>query len=260
MRWVAFVGVVVLAQFVLKLASPEATTQATQTTENTQHTQPDTLGEQEWQQEKQVVNPEPTQPKETLYSVVKVTDGDTLKVNIGGITETIRLVGMDTPETVHPTKPVECFGIEASNKAKELLSGKQVSLEADSTQGDRDKCGRLLRYVFLSNGTHFNRLMISEGYAHEYTYNTPYKYQAEFKQAEKEARENSRGLWGEVCNSYQEPTPTQTNCDCGGNIYNCSDFSTHAEAQSCYESCGGVGNDIHRLDRDKDGLACEALP
>ena len=131
-----------------------------------------------------------------LYDVVSVTDGDTIKVNIGGTTETIRLIGIDTPETVDPRKPVQCFGQEASKKSKELLTGKKVRLEADPTQGERDKYGRLLRFVFLEDGTNFNKMMIAEGYAHEYTYDSnPYKYQVEFKDAEKQAREANKGLW-----------------------------------------------------------------
>ena len=233
-----------------------------------------------------------SQPKSTqnnLYKVVKVIDGDTITVEINGKKETVRLIGINTPETVDPRKPVECFGIEASNKAKEILTGKSVRLEADSIVGERGKYGRLLRYIFLENGTNFNKMMISEGYAYEYTYNPSYKYQDEFKQAEKEAREAKRGLWADdVCgsndtlpvttnNSSVVPATTTTsipvapattknttsnvNCYCTSNTYNCSDFQTHIEAQNLYNCClQKVGTDIHRLDRDKDGSACESLP
>lgn len=127
--------------------------------------------------------------------MVSVTDGDTLKINLNGKTETIRLIGIDTPETQDPRKPVQCFGKEASNKAKEMLNGQKVRIESDPTQGDKDKYGRLLRYVYLQDGTFFNKYMIEEGYAHEYTYNLPYKYQSEFKKAETQAREQNKGLW-----------------------------------------------------------------
>lgn len=145
-----------------------------------------------------------TEARETLsdsgkdnagYRVLKVVDGDTFDVEINGKTERLRMIGIDTPETVDPRKSVQCFGKEASNKAKELLGGQFVTLESDPTQGDRDKYGRLLRYAFLSDGTNYGLLMISQGYAHEYTYSLPYKYQKEFKQAEVEARENNKGLW-----------------------------------------------------------------
>lgn len=134
-------------------------------------------------------------------SVVSVTDGDTIKVDLNGKTETIRLIGIDTPETKDPRKTVQCFGQEASAKMTGLVSGQSVSLEADPTQEESDKYGRLLRYVFLSDGTNVNLLMIKEGYAHEYTYDLPYKYQKEFRQAETDARTKNLGLWSPTsCN------------------------------------------------------------
>lgn len=137
-----------------------------------------------------------------LYQVLKVVDGDTIQVDIDGQKKTVRLIGMDTPESVHPKKTVQCFGVEASNKAKELLNNKKVILEVDPTQADSDIYGRLLRYVFLENGENFNLMMIREGYAYEYTYkNSKYKYQDDFRNAEKEAKENDNGLWSEdTCN------------------------------------------------------------
>lgn len=124
--------------------------------------------------------------------VTRVVDGDT--VEVGGLGK-IRLIGIDTPETVDPRKPVQCFGREASDKAKQMLTGKKVRLESDPTQGDRDKYGRSLRYIYLEDGTFFNKWMIENGFAHEYTYNIPYKYMGEFKAAERAAREGGRGLW-----------------------------------------------------------------
>ncbi len=138
---------------------------------------------------------------QATYRVVKVVDGDTLDVNIDGKIERLRLIGIDTPETFDPRKSVQCFGKEASNKAKELLMNQFVTLEADESQGERDKYKRLLRYVFLPDGTNFNFYMISEGFANEYTYNDPYKYQAEFKQAQMDARSANKGLWDPLtCN------------------------------------------------------------
>jgi len=148
----------------------------------------------------------------TYYSVVNVVDGDTIKINLSGTTETLRLIGIDTPETVDPRKPVQCFGKEASNKAKELLSEQKVRIEKDSTQGDRDKYGRLLVYVWRQDGLFFNEYMVKQGYAHEYTYDTPYKYQAQFKADEKYARENQLGLWSPTtCNGDTTSSATQTN-------------------------------------------------
>lgn len=131
------------------------------------------------------------------HRVVRVIDGDTIAMEMNGKNVTVRLIGLDTPETVDPRRPVQCFGIEASAKAKELLTGQTVRLESDPSQGEHDKYGRLLAYVYLADGTLFNQLMIREGYGHEYTYNLPYRYQKEFKEAQVLARAQKRGLWAE---------------------------------------------------------------
>jgi micrococcal nuclease len=161
---------------------------------------------------------------EILYKVDRVVDGDTVDVVIDGRVERVRLIGINTPETVHPSKPVECFGVEASNKAKNTLSGEKVFLEFDDTQGRLDKYGRFLAYVFLEDGTNFNLSMINDGYAYEYTYDLSYKYQSEFKAAEAFARENSKGLWGSVCEDETKSVPavspnnSQSGNDNGCNI------------------------------------------
>lgn len=135
-----------------------------------------------------------------LSRVVRVVDGDTVVVHLHGATTTLRLIGLNTPEVVDPRRTVQCFGKEASNKAKELLTGASVRVELDPSQGTYDKYGRTLAYVFLADGTLFNKLMISEGYGYEYTYNVPYVYQTAFKQAQKSAQELGKGLWAEgVC-------------------------------------------------------------
>lgn len=129
------------------------------------------------------------------YPVLAVVDGDTIIVDLDGKKETVRLIGIDAPEKDDPRTKVRCFGIQALNKAKELLIGKKVKLQGDPTQGNRDKYHRLLRYVFLENGENVNQLMISEGYAFEYTYHLPYFYQEKFKEKQIEAQKNERGLW-----------------------------------------------------------------
>lgn len=125
-------------------------------------------------------------------AVTRVVDGDTIKVSTG---ITLRLIGIDTPETVDPRKPVQCFGREASNHAHQLLDKSSVSLEFDPTQGRLDRYGRTLAYVWMSDGRMFNELMIADGYAHEYTYDLPYRYQDQFIAAERAARDAPRGLW-----------------------------------------------------------------
>jgi len=135
-----------------------------------------------------------------LLPVIRVVDGDTIVVDIGGVPEKVRLIGVDTPEVVDPRKPVQCFGKEASTFTTNLLARQQVRLESDPTQSDRDKYGRLLRYVFLSDDTFVNKTIIEQGYGHEYTYRTLYHYRDEFKTAERNARDASRGLWDpEAC-------------------------------------------------------------
>jgi micrococcal nuclease len=129
-------------------------------------------------------------------TVVRVVGGDTVDVRVGGRVERVRLIGLDTPESVDPRRPVECFGREASRKAAELLPvGAAVQLEADPSQGDRDKYGRLLRYIVLPDGRHFAEVMIAEGYGFEYTYAVPHRYQERFRAAQRQAREEERGLW-----------------------------------------------------------------
>ena len=129
-------------------------------------------------------------------TLLSVTDGDTIRVSIDGRSEPVRLIGVDTPELLDPRKPVQCFAREASNHANELLTpGLSIGLEPDPTQDNRDKYDRLLRYVWLPDGRLFNLQTIAAGYAHEYTYDLPYKYQAQFKAAERQAREAEIGLW-----------------------------------------------------------------
>lgn len=138
-----------------------------------------------------------------FFQVVKVIDGDTILVDIEGKNRSVRLIGINAPETDDPRKKVECFGKEAKEKAIDLLTDKKVNLRSDPTQADKDKYGRLLRYVFLEDGTNFNKLMIEEGYAFEYTYNIPYQYQKEFKLAQKQAEENKKGLWADgICDNF----------------------------------------------------------
>ncbi len=129
--------------------------------------------------------------------VIDVVDGDTMRVEQNGENALIRLIGVDTPESVHPHKPVECFGKNAAAKAKAMLDGKRVLLEHDFNQDNKDKYGRYLRYVILEDGTIFNRQMIREGFAYEYTYDGDYKYQTGFKAAQLYAEINKLGFWAD---------------------------------------------------------------
>ena len=179
----------------------------------------------------QPVTTKTSNPQYAYYSVASVVDGDTIKINMNGTTETLRLIGMDTPETVDPRKPVQCFGKEASNKAKELLSGQKVRIEKDSTQDERDKYGRLLAYVWREDGLFYNEYMIKQGYAHEYTYDLPYKYQSQFKADQTYARENQLGLWspntcnGDTTTAAVTTSTTSSTTTTTGKYYTSSHYS-----------------------------------
>ena len=149
-----------------------------------------------------VDNTQSTMPVNAVAAkVIRVVDGDTIHVSLNNKDITIRMIGIDTPETVDPRKPVQCFGKEASNHAHQLLDGTIVYLEQDISQGDYDKYNRLLSYIWMPDGRLFNQVMITEGYAFEYTYHLPYKYQSQFKDAQRNAQSLQLGLWAPAtCN------------------------------------------------------------
>lgn len=150
------------------------------------------------------ISPSPLQPSslvsplpsgwEAKITVKKVIDGDTIELSTG---ERLRYIGIDTPETVDPRKPVQCFGKEAAERNKQLVLGKTVKLEKDISQTDR--YGRLLRYIYLineaGNEIMVNEVLVREGFAFASTFPPDVKYQTRFQEAEKEARANNRGLW-----------------------------------------------------------------
>lgn len=126
------------------------------------------------------------------YKVVGVVDGDTIDVLIDGKKERVRYIGMDTPETVDPYRPEECFGKEASKRNSELVLGKEVRLEKDVSE--RDEYGRLLRYVYTGDML-VNLELVSEGYATLLTVPPDVAQAAALKNAERTAREKGLGLW-----------------------------------------------------------------
>ena len=124
-----------------------------------------------------------------IYKVERAIDGDTLLLING---EKVRLIGVNTPETKHPQKPVEYFGKEAHLFTKQMVDGKEARFEFERQK--RDRYGRLLAYVYLLDGTFLNAEIIKQGYGFAYT-RFPFKYMGEFRRYEREARENKRGLW-----------------------------------------------------------------
>ncbi|MBI3671210.1 thermonuclease family protein [Candidatus Azambacteria bacterium] len=128
---------------------------------------------------------------EVEYFLVKrVVDGDTILLDNG---ERVRYIGMDTPESVKPDSPVECFGKEASERNKELVLGKTVRLKKDVSE--KDAYGRLLRYVYIDD-TFVNLELVDEGYAKAYTKKPDVKYSGIFKEAERKAKEKKLNMWG----------------------------------------------------------------
>ncbi len=130
-----------------------------------------------------------------FYKVLDIADGDTISVDMSGVSERIRLIGVDTPETHDPDTPVQCYGIEAYGFTSSLLEGTSVRLEADPTNSNRDRYDRLLRYVYLKDGTLLNLLLIREGMGFAYT-TFPFTKQAQFLKTEENSRSQRKGLWG----------------------------------------------------------------
>ena len=192
-----------------------------------------------------------------------VVDGDTVHVSNG---QTVRLIGMDTPELVDPRKVVQCFAREASNRAHQLLDGATVTLEYDPTQGRTDKYGRTLAYIRTANGALYNLRMIADGYAHEYTYRLPYRYQDQFRAAERDAHAHDRGLWspttcgGNTTAPVSSPptTPQRSGCDPSYPTVCIPPPPPDLDcAQIPYRRFAVAGADPHRFDSDHNGIGCE---
>lgn len=139
---------------------------------------------------------------ETVTGVVdRVVDGDTIHVIVDGQDLTVRMIGINTPETVKPNSPVECYGPESSEFAKAVLDGQPVTLEFDDTQGRTDQYDRTLAYVWVDRGDGgsdlFNLASVALGYAYERQYGpTPYAWKELFAGAQKAAQIAQSGLWG----------------------------------------------------------------
>lgn len=171
--------------------------------------------------------------------VLRIVDGDTIDVQMGGQDFRVRYIGMNTPETGQPC------ATEATNYNAELVMGKTVTLVKDVSETDR--YGRLLRYVYVGD-VFVNAELVRQGYANAATYPPDVAYADLFVQLQAEARAGSRGCWA---------APTSgTSWNCSGNIYNCSDFSSCDQVMSRWNACPG---DPSWLDGDNDGIPCESL-
>jgi|JI8StandDraft_1071087.scaffolds.fasta_scaffold121735_2 micrococcal nuclease len=138
--------------------------------------------------------------EQEVYRVTRVVDGDTVELGDG---RKVRYIGINTPETVDPRRQVECFGKEASAFNASLVEGKMVRLERDVS--GTDKYGRLLRFVYLEDGTFVNEVLVREGYAYASAYAPDLTRKFFFAEAEKDARKNQRGLWSpDTCDGRKE--------------------------------------------------------
>lgn len=202
----------------------------------------------------------------TIATITEIVDGDTMKVNLDGREETIRLLLVDTPETKDPNEQVQPFGPEATNFAKQALEGKEVKLESDGPE--RDKYNRLLVYLWIGDKI-FNQMLLENGLARvAYVYDPPYTHYDAFVAAEKKAKDAKLGIWSipgyviedgyneEAVAAKEEPKkeevqqkPTQQN------VYykNCTE-ARRAGAAPLYRGDPGYRPE---LDRDHDGIACE---
>lgn len=214
-------------------------------------------------------------PAGVAAAVVRVIDGDTVDVLLeDGTRARVRVIGLDTPETVDPRKPVQCYGQEASAKARELLvPGSTILLEQDPTQDTRDRYGRVLAHVFFEAGpgawANFAQTLIGEGYGHHYIYRVPSQYAPDFAAAQEHAMINGLGLWnaatcaGDAAPADLDEAVSSTlaaytgQYDPFGEDRDCGHFGTWDEAQAFFLAAGE--DDPHRLDADDDGIACEAL-
>jgi micrococcal nuclease len=145
-----------------------------------------------------------------LYRVSRFVDGDTVAVNMNGHEEKIRLIGVDTPETHKPNTPVQCYGPAAAAYTKNTIGNQPIRLVSDSLSTDRDRYNRLLRYIYLPDGSDFNEKLIQGGYGFYYPY-FPFTKSDQFSADQSAAMATHKGLWGNC-----SPTPT----DAGGYVSN----------------------------------------
>ena len=144
-----------------------------------------------------------------LYAVSRFVDGDTIVVAMNGVDETVRMIGVDTPETHKPNTPVQCYGPAAAAYTKNLIGQQKVRLEADPTNQNRDRYNRLLRYVYLPDGRLIEEELIKNGYGFAYT-SFPFTKKQAFVALEGEAKAQAKGLWGN-CTVTEEGGRKQTN-------------------------------------------------
>ncbi|WP_246202585.1 thermonuclease family protein [Virgibacillus doumboii] len=252
------------------------------TAKNNNTTKDTSKPEEDTDKKKENVSTESPAPSAAKKATVKrVVDGDTVEIKYNGSVEDVRLLLVDTPETVHPSKPVQPVGPKASTFAKNTLTqGETIKIEFDGPK--RDHYDRLLGYIW-DDGKNFNKMLLKKGLArYAYVYDPPYTHQQTFQQAESYAKSRDLGIWsmeGYVTpdgftsksnksedtsssdSSGSNDNSSSSGYDPNGPDRDCGDFDTQHAAQDFYEAAGGPDEDPHRLDgSDNDGKVCESLP
>lgn len=229
-----------------------------------------------------VTTPAKRRAAATVYAVLRVVDGDTVHVAYHGNT-TVRIIGINTPETVDPNEPVECGGPAASREAHKLLDGQRVRLVFDRTQGRLDKYGRTLAYIDVPGVGDYGYFMIRHGYAFEYTYDTAYHRRSRYLSGQSYARAHQLGVWGHcggrlkplrpaghthapepksrVTKKPSSPPSRKATQSCTPGYSPClppaADWDCSQLRAKGLTPVRVTGSDPYRLDRDKDGVGCE---
>jgi micrococcal nuclease len=218
--------------------------------------------------------PPPSAPGMVLTgTVARVVDGDTVQVRVRGFDTVVRLIGIDTPETRHPSRAVECWGPEATARARALMpEGTAVRLETDPSQDARDRYGRLLAHVYTggrSGADSVNRALVAAGAARVYVYRgAAFRHLDAFAGAQRAARAAGRGLWGPPCRGVtRTPAPARTapsppasatgRCDPNYTGACVPPFPPDVDCADVGRPVTVVGSDPHGLDSDGNGRGCE---
>lgn len=210
-------------------------------------------------------------------TVARVVDGDTVHVRVRGFDTVVRLIGVDTPETRHPARPVECWGPEATAHAERLLPvGTAVRLESDPSQDVRDRYDRLLAYIYTgrrAGAASVNRALVAAGAGRAYVYGgVPFRYAQAFTRAEAAARAAGRGLWGPPCHgrtttaaatTAPAPAPApaapgEAGCDPNYRGPCVPPYPPDVDCADIGRPVTVVGSDPHNLDADGNGRGCES--
>jgi micrococcal nuclease len=225
------------------------------------------------------------QPVVLRGTVTKVVDGDTIKFQSRGFESTMRLIGIDTPETKRPGYPVQCGGPAASAETARLLpTGTAIRVESDPSQDARDKYNRFLGYVYVGSAAgargSVNYRLVRTGFAKTYIYGgIPFRYAGAFLGAEITAKKARAGVWGPPCNGDTTRPQYGSGASGGAGSAGGAGSGTPAASGKCDPNYAGacipppppdldcsditarrfriVGVDVHRFDSDGDGIACE---